>query len=480
MNKPEEKPGIASLSSLDEITLFTDPVDLTSYRRDASSATPGKPDAVVRPQSTDAVVNVLKHANKDRVPVYARGGANMYAGGVNPQAGGIVLDMAGLDRILDIDLERGIVLCQPGVRFGALLKALRPYGQTVGLVPSTAPSATVGGAVSSHALGTGSPQFQSMGDQVAGLEVVLANGDRVQTGSAAAPGTGHFQRYCIGPDLTGLFIGADGTLGVIVAVALWLHPLPAARQTTCYGFPDAKSIEKCLLDIQARELVNNIWYGGAYEAPAIKTRISQAFPDKPMDNLPNFALAIDFRGEAHHIEEDETQIASIVENCNGQHFPDFNEAYFNKLRSDEIYWYSYAGFFALSRCAILMSSLPTNKLSTFMTIIAKQREDYPEYPLGAAIVMCRRGLHGGVLSFYDEATQWEGANAAMKQCTDSLVKAGIVPYKSGKVSAEQVTGFSAYAGLLQRLKSELDPNGILSPGDLGLTPKMPDSAETAS
>ena len=471
MSKPELEQGIASLNSLDEVTIFTDPVDLITYRRDASSAAPGKPDAAVRPHSVEAVVDVLKQANKDRVPVYARGGASMYSGGINPQAGGIVMDMAGLNRILDIDLERGIVLCEPGVRFGALLEALRPHGQTIGLVPSTAPTATVGGAVSSHALGTGSPQFQSIGDQVAGLEVVLANGERIKTGSAASSGAGYFQRYCIGPDLTGLFIGADGTLGIVVAVALWLHPLPETRQTICYGLPDAGAVEKCILEIQSRELVNNIWYAGAYEAPTIQTRIAAAFPDKPLDNLPGFALAVDFRGEARHIEEDDAKITAIVEKNGGEPFPDFNEAYFNKLRNEEIYWYSYAGFFSMSRCTVLMSSFPTNKLRTYMDVIAKQREKYPEYPLGAAIVMCRRGLHGGALAFYDEATQWEAATVAVKHCAQALVEAGCVPYKSGKVWAEQVSGFTAYSSLLKGLKNELDPNGILSPGDLGLLNK---------
>jgi FAD/FMN-containing dehydrogenase len=392
----------------------------------------------------------------------------MYAGGVIPQAGGIVLDMGGLNKILDIDIDRGIVLCEPGVRFGALLEALRPYGQTVGIVPSTAPTATVGGAASSHALGTGSPKFQSFGDQVAGVDVVLANGDRVQTGSGASDKAGFFHRYCIGPDLTGLFIGADGTLGIVVAVALWLHPLPETQQTICYGFDDTKSIEKCIMEIQNRNLVRNIWYAGAYEAPTIQARISAAFPERPNDNLPSIALAVDYRGEAHHIDEDEIKIANIVERCNGEPFPDFSKAYFNKLRTDEIYWYSYAGYFSMSRCAILMSSLPTNKFTTFINVLNKQREKYPEYPLGAGIVMCRRGVHGGALAFYDEASQWEGARAALSHCAQALVDAGCVPYKSGKIWGEQVRGFTAYSGLLGRLKKELDPNGILSPGDLGL------------
>ncbi len=459
---------LAPLAGVNDTTFFDDPVDLLTYRRDASSYTPGKPDGIVRPRSAEAVVEVIKHANHDKIPVYTRGGATMYAGGVNPEFGGIVLDMGAMNRILDIDLDRGLVVCEPGVRFGALLAALKPHGQTIGLVPSTAPTATVGGAASAHALGTGSPKFQSFGDEVAGLDVVLANGERVQTGSAASSQAGFFQRYCIGPDVTGLFLGADGTLGVVVAVALWLHPLPPDRETVCYGFPDADSVQRCIMEIQRRELVNNIWYAGAYEAPTIQTRIAQAFPDKPMDNLPGFALAIDYRGETQSIEQDETRIAEIAKSCGGDHFPDFNEAYFNKLRNEEIYWYSYAGFFAISRCAILMSSVPTDKLTAFMDVIGQQRKNFPQYPLGAAIVMCRRGLHGGALAFYDEASQWQGANTAMEECARALVAAGCVPYKSGKVWAEQVKSFGPYSSLLKLLKQELDPNGILSPGDLGL------------
>ncbi|HCO59078.1 MAG TPA: hypothetical protein DIT58_02700, partial [Porticoccaceae bacterium] len=165
---------LAPLAGVNDTTFFDDPVDLLTYRRDASSYTPGKPDGIVRPRSAEAVVEVIKHANHDKIPVYTRGGATMYAGGVNPEFGGIVLDMGAMNRILDIDLDRGLVVCEPGVRFGALLAALKPHGQTIGLVPSTAPTATVGGAASAHALGTGSPKFQSFGDEVAGLDVVLA------------------------------------------------------------------------------------------------------------------------------------------------------------------------------------------------------------------------------------------------------------------------------------------------------------------
>ncbi|HBD12464.1 MAG TPA: hypothetical protein DCZ13_09980, partial [Porticoccaceae bacterium] len=76
---------LASLAGLDDAAFFDDPVDLITYRRDTSSYAPGKPEGVVRPRSPEAVVEIIKRANRDKLPVYTRGGASMYAGGVNPE-----------------------------------------------------------------------------------------------------------------------------------------------------------------------------------------------------------------------------------------------------------------------------------------------------------------------------------------------------------------------------------------------------------
>ncbi|MGB1881318.1 MAG: FAD-binding oxidoreductase, partial [Gammaproteobacteria bacterium] len=158
------------------LTVYSEQVDLLSYRRDCSVVKPGCADLAIQPRSVEDVQAVVRRASRDATPLYARGGGSMYAGGVNPHAGGIVLDMTQMNRILEIDLKRGIAVVEPGVRFGALLEALAPHGMTIGIVPLTGPTATLGGAVSAHALGTGSPRHQSMGDCVAGLEVVLSNG----------------------------------------------------------------------------------------------------------------------------------------------------------------------------------------------------------------------------------------------------------------------------------------------------------------
>lgn len=449
--------------------VFDAPVDLVGYRRDTSPVLPGDPELVVRPQTVAEVAAVLKAASARAVPVYARGAGSMYAGGVVPQRGGVVCDLAGMNRIIDLDPKRGIVVVEPGVRFGTLLPALAREGWTIGIVPSTGATATIGGAVSAHALGTGSPKFQSMGDEVAGLEVVLADGTVLRTGSAAARQAGFFQRYCIGPDLTGLFLGADATMGIITKIALWLHPAPKARETWCLGFSEYRSGADFLIALQNRErLLDTIWYGGVYDWAAISGRMKQLAPEVDQATLPRLCLALDLRGEAEDIARDRERILALAQGHGGDSFELFNTRYFRTLRYDQTFWYSFAGYFSISRCALLMSSLPADLMPSFLDKVQDWRERHPQFIWGVGSVMCRRGLHGGVIAFYDEARQWDEARQVFARCAEEMSQMGCVPYKSGKIWAEQVRSYSEYHALLRRLKSVLDPNGILGPGNLGL------------
>jgi FAD/FMN-containing dehydrogenase len=447
---------------------WQEPVDTLAYRRDTSIVSPGRPDLVVRPVDAPMVGHILAAASRLNVPVYSRGAGSMYAGGVNPHAGGLVLDLAGLDRILDIDAVKGVVVLEPGVTFGALLAALEPFGQTIGIVPSTGAAATVGGAVSAHALGTGSPRFQSMGDEVAGLEVALADGSFIRTGSAAAHGAGFFQRYAIGPDLTGLFIGADGTLGVITKIALWLHPLPAHRETACLGFADYASAAAFLGELQRKALLDKVWYGAGYDAVAVRGRLLAADADLDPATLPRFVLGIDYGGEADAVARDRARIETLAGHYGGQAQPQFDAAYFHKLRRDELYWYSYAGYFAASRCAMLMTSLPTDTLPAFLDQAQRWREQHPQFTWASAVVLCRRGLHGAVLTFYDEQRQWPEVQQVVAGCTGELMVLGCVPYKSGKLWAAEVSKLTEYQRAVARIKAALDPAGVLAPGNLGL------------
>ena len=456
------------ISQWSNVVSREEPLDLITYGRDASVVRPGEADCVVCPTNTRQIQDILSGASDDKIPVYVRGAGTMYAGGVNPHSGGVVVDLASLDRILEIDLARGLVVVEAGARFGTVMNALKPLKHTLGIVPLTGPTATIGGAVSSHALGTGSPRSQSMGDCVAGLEVVLPDGTVVRTGSAACKGAGFFQRYCIGPDLTGLFIGADATLGIVTKVCLWLYPEPVDKQTFCLGFSNVGDASSFLTTLQGTELTRNIWYGAGYEATTIKARISAVTPDVDSSELPNFCFGLELGGHLDEVRRDKRLILAAAKTYHGNEFQEFDDAYFRKLRNEETYWYSFAGYFTLSRCALLMTSLPVDRLENFVECVKKFRIDWPDFVWGGAVVLCRRGLHGGIVTFYDESTQWEAVLIAIEQATKDLLAAGCVPYKSGKIWQGRSDSFPAFQRLLQMVKRGIDPDNIMSPGNLGL------------
>lgn len=450
--------------------VFDSPVDLLAYARDTSIVDPGRGAVVARPRSSEQVAEVLRIASAHELPVYPRGAGSMYAGGALPHAGGVVLDLAGMRQVLDVDLARGLVVVEPGVTFGELLAHLRPHGVTIGIVPSTGAAATVGGAVSAHALGTGSPRHQSMGDEVAGLEVVLADGTCLRTGSAAAREAGFFHRYCLGPDLTGLFIGADSTLGVITAVALWLHPLPEWRDTLCVGFADYPAAARYIEALQQREWTRDIWYGAGYDAMAVRGRLGEPQPQDGTAELPRLVLGLDLGTEADEGPRVRQRLLGLAGEHGGAECARFDQAYFHDLRRDQMFWYGFAGYFSRSRCAIVLGSMATGTLPAFLDRVQDWRERYPDFVWAAATVLCRRGLHGGLIVFYDEQRQWPDIQAAIGVATAELVALGCVPYKSGKLWGDTLRQLEPWHGVLGRIKQALDPAGLMGPGNLGLDP----------
>jgi hypothetical protein len=223
-----------------------------------------------------------------------------------------------------------------------------------------------------------------------------------------------------------------------------------------------------LLELQRREGLRNVWYASGYEGGAVRARVLAARPDTDPATLPGFGLGFEFGGEAEEVARDRARLLALVRKQGGDEFPAFNEIFYERLRGSESHWYTYAGYFARSRCGILMSSLPTDRLPDFMQALAEIRARWPAFQWGGAVVVCRRGLHGGVMGFYDEAHEWTAMQEALQACAATLTAAACVPYKTGKLWASEVRQMEAWHQLLDRLKSSLDPAGVLSPGNLGL------------
>ena len=175
--------------------------------------------AVARPTDADQVAAVLAVCNEERLPVTAAGGRSGVCGASVPVHGGVVLDLTALAGIVDVDATSLVLDVRAGT-FGDLLERdLRAdHGATLGHWPQSVALSTVGGWLACRSAGQLSGRYGKIEDIVLGLDVALADGSRITTGG--------WPRAAVGPDLTQLFVGCEGTLGVITGARLQLHPAP--------------------------------------------------------------------------------------------------------------------------------------------------------------------------------------------------------------------------------------------------------------
>ena len=193
---------------------------------------------VARPSDREQVSAVLRWASANRIAVSPMGGGSGVCGALAPAAGEIVLDMTGLDRILEIDEANLICRCDAGVNGLALEKQLNEKGLTLGHFPSSLPGTTVGGLIATRSSGQESSRYGNIEDMVLGLGVLLPDG------GYAAPRPG--PRSAVGPALHELFLGAEGALGVVVEATLRVHRLPEATVGRGFDFADLRAGLDCM------------------------------------------------------------------------------------------------------------------------------------------------------------------------------------------------------------------------------------------
>lgn len=229
----------------------------------AGQQAPELPLVVVQPSDTRAVAAVLAIARETGASVLPHGGGTGLMGGAYSIRAGIALDLRRLNRVLAINTEDRIARVQSGVVFAALNDALAPHGLICGHDPWTVPIATVGGAISTHGLGYLGGRYGSIGDQVLGLTVVLADGTVVETRPA--------ERSATGPQLRRLWIGAEGSLGIVTEAVLRVFPIPEARRLHALDFPTFAAGYAAICAMAAINLCPAmVDYGGPAEQPGTR------------------------------------------------------------------------------------------------------------------------------------------------------------------------------------------------------------------
>jgi glycolate oxidase len=220
---------------------------LYAYSRDVSMIT-GKPDYAVRPVTTEEVSKIVSLANKHRIPVVPRGVGSGMEGGCVPIKGGIVLDMRNMDKILDIDTDNLYAIVEPGVTHATLNAKLVERGYFFAPDPASTDFASIGGMIGTNASGMTCLKYGNTGGSVLGLEVVLPDGTVINTGSKTV-------KSVSGYNLTALFVGAEGTLGIVTKAILKIIPRPKARSTVVAYFDEVGKAGEAVIAIFASGII---------------------------------------------------------------------------------------------------------------------------------------------------------------------------------------------------------------------------------
>ena len=414
---------------------------------------------IVVVSSVDQIQAVMRIADERQIPVTVSAGRSNVTGAALPVAGGIVLDVVALNGVVDFDPLSQIVEVEAGL-FGDVFEEhiQSEYGMTMGHWPSSFGISTVGGWVACRGAGQLSTRYGKIEDMVAGLEVVLADGRLVTLG---APG-----RAAVGSDLQQLFIGSEGTLGVITKVKLKLHRLPEHSRALAYGFPSfAAGLAAC------REILQR----GATPAAL---RLYDALESGVQFDLPDQSvLLIADEGDPAVIDAVMSISAGVCETSGGMKL-DEDPIFERWLDTRYLTGKSAEGFkespgFVADTLEMIGSwnSLPGIYEEVVAAIadvdgtLAGSAHQSHAYVDSACLYFSLRGTVDPAerADWYQRA--WDAANAVIIRHGATLSHHhGVGLLRSRYMEESLGSGFS----VLRTIKQALDPKNILNPGKLGL------------
>lgn len=235
-SKPEVLARLAAI--VGDENVIVDPERVEPYGADAVKEK-FPPEAVVFPESTEQMVEILKLANEYLFPVTARGGGVGYTGGAVPVDGGIVIGTDRMNKIIEISSDDLYAVCQPGITTFELQQAVEKHGLMFAPDPASYKDSFIGGNIAENAGGMRTPKYGVTKHHVLGLEVVTATGEIIRTG-------GKTVKNVVGFDLTGLMCGSEGMLGIITEATVKLLPMPEATSTVRANFTSMEAACKVL------------------------------------------------------------------------------------------------------------------------------------------------------------------------------------------------------------------------------------------
>ncbi len=456
-----DKTFIESLVAIVGEDNFTDTlIDLVSFSYDSSGLN-HRPEAALWVQTTEQVVAILKLANTHKIPVTTRGAGTSLTGSAVPWQGGLVMDMSRMNKILAISIEDRQVKVQPGVVFDDLNHKLADTGFFFPPNPASGKVATIGGNVATNAGGVKGAKYGTTRDYVLDLEVVLADGSILHTGAKT-------MKCVSGYDLTRLFVGSEGTLGVVTEISLKIDPQPKASVTCTATFDSLPQAGTAVSAIMRSGIVPSV-------LELMDSSSLQAVNQATDLDLPEVAAMLLVETDGYTQQDVDWQMEIVIEALSNNGAIQIAKA--RTMEEAEKLWAARKAIYGV------ITRLNYNVLAEDIVVPISKVADM----LAAITAMSKRSgiliatvAHAGDGNIHPQFV-YDGTNPEevkkVKQVEAELYELTIE--LGGTLTGEHGVGMSkaSYMGLehdavfmkvMNGLKDLFDPNAILNPGKLGL------------
>jgi D-lactate dehydrogenase (cytochrome) len=454
--EPLEPSLLDSLRQLLGDRLSTAAAVCAHHGRDESYHAPHAPDAVAFVHSTEEVVAIVKLCAEHKTPVIAFGRGTSLEGHIAALAGGVCIDMSQMNRILRVNVEDLDVLVEAGVTRKQLNEHLRDTGLFFPIDPGA--DASLGGMAATRASGTNAVRYGTMRENVLALTVVLADGRVIRTARRA-------RKSAAGYDLTRLFVGSEGTLGVITELAVRLYGIPEAISAAVCAFPSIESaVDTVILTIQSGIPVARIELLDESQMAAIN-RYSK------LDHKVAPTLFFEFHGTPAGVAEQ----SEIVKAIAGEHgADDFQWATTSEARS-KLWQARHDAYYAALALRPGSKGFATDvcvPISRLAECISETKQDLAQSPVPSALVGHVGDGNFHLVFMIDPDRPEEVAEAS--RLNDRMVGRALA--MEGTSTGEHGVGYGKMefliaehgeaVSVMRTIKKALDPDGILNPGKI--------------
>lgn len=427
------------------------------HSKGESYHTPAPPDIVCFPASTEEVAEILKISQRFQVPVVPFGAGSSLEGHVQALRGGITIDVRDLNRVLRIGAEDLDATVEAGVTRLQLAKALRNTGLAFPIDPGA--DATIGGMAATRASGTTAVRYGTMRENVLGLTVVLADGRVIRTGTRA-------RKSSTGYDLTRLFVGSEGTLGVITEVILRLHPVPEAVSAAVCSFDSIEgAVATVIAIIQLGLPVARIELLDEAQVDAVNRHSKTSYTVAP-------TLLFEFHGDnGRHVQEQAETAQGVAAEHGGRGFE-----WATRLEDRERLWqarhHAFYAALALRPGSLAWTTDVCVPISRLAECVVATKADHA----GAPFPVCLVG-HAGDGNFHmiymldpaDNAELDEARRLNDRMITRALGLGGTCSGEHG-VGYGKMKYLAAEHGealeVMRAIKRALDPDNRMNPGKI--------------